>query len=63
MHTYKYVIDFPKPYVNIKNNSGEDPGQNKSSASPCVSYEAIEWGGPSDETGKTESRVAVGVAR
>jgi hypothetical protein len=25
-----------------------------SSASPCVSLEATEWGGPSDETGKTE---------
>jgi hypothetical protein len=28
--------------------------ENTSSASPCVSYEATEWGGPSDETGKAE---------
>jgi hypothetical protein len=32
----------------------EDPS-NRSSASPCESWEAIEWGSPSNETGKTET--------
>jgi hypothetical protein len=31
--------------------------------SPCVPLEVTKWGGPSDETGKTEARVATGVAR
>jgi hypothetical protein len=34
----------------------EDPGKNASSTSPCVSQEASEWGGPSDETGKNEAK-------
>jgi hypothetical protein len=31
-----------------KMSTREDPGKNKSSTSTCVSYEATEWGGPSD---------------
>jgi hypothetical protein len=32
----------------------EEPCQNRSSASPCMSKVATKWGGLSDETGKTE---------
>jgi hypothetical protein len=53
----KFYMDFT--YMETR----EDRGYNRSSASPCESYEATEWGGPSDETGKTRSHVTVGVAR
>jgi hypothetical protein len=33
----------------------EDLYKSKSSTSLCVSHEVTEWGGPSDETGKTDA--------